>query len=197
MARPEALPDERAVIERAKAGDARAFEMLYRTYARALYSFVLMPMLGDRDDAEDCLRETFVSAHRALHTFEWQPAGIYPWLKTTAKNKARDLLRASGRRQRLRGAYQVHIDGEEAPRNPGEELAARQSLRVRIEQVLDGMNPRYARALRLRLLEDRSREECASLMEITVNNFDVLLFRSSKAFRVECEKIGLRLGEDI
>ncbi len=45
------------------------------------------------------------------------------------------------------------------------------------------MNDRYAAALRLRLLEDRTREECAELLEVKVGTFDVLLHRACKAFK--------------
>lgn len=38
-------------------------------------------------------------------------------------------------------------------------------------------------ALRMRLIEDRDREECAAEMGVTVGNFDVILHRASKAFR--------------
>jgi RNA polymerase sigma-70 factor (ECF subfamily) len=48
---------------------------------------------------------------------------------------------------------------------------------------MDKLNPRYALALRLRLLEDRSRQECADILELSVNSFDVLLHRAAKAFR--------------
>ena len=48
---------------------------------------------------------------------------------------------------------------------------------------LERLNPRYAQALRLRLIEDRDREECAELMNVTVGNFDVILHRATKAFR--------------
>lgn len=197
MGRPDPLPDERAIVERAQKGDKRAFEKLYRAYARTIYGYVLVPMLGDRDDAEDCLREAFMAAHRALPNYEYREGGIYPWLKTLAKNKARDLLRASGRRQRLRGAFSEHVDslggGTEA-KNPAEEELQRQGLRTQIEAVLDTMNPRYARVLRLRLLEDRSREECAELLEVKIGTLDVLLYRACKAFRAACDKQGLALG---
>jgi RNA polymerase sigma-70 factor (ECF subfamily) len=195
VGRPDPLPDEREVVERARRGDRRAFESLYRAYARTLYGYVLVPMLGDRDDAEDCLREAFLAAHRALPEYEWREGGIYPWLKTLAKNKARDLLRASGRRQRLRGAFSEHLDalGPE-PQSPAEEELQRLALHNQIEGVLDVLNPRYARVLRLRLLEDRSREECAELLEVKVGTLDVLLFRACRAFRAACEKQGIALG---
>jgi RNA polymerase sigma-70 factor (ECF subfamily) len=194
--RPQALEDERAVVERAAQGDRRAFEKIYRAYARVVYGYVLVPMLGDRDDAEDCLRETFLAAHRALAAYTWREPGIYPWLKVLAKNKARDLLRASGRRQRLRGRFEEHLAtlGEEAT-NPAEEEIQRQQLRAQIESVLDSLNPRYARVLVLRLLEDRSREECARLLDVKIGTLDVLLFRACKSFRQACERQQIRPGE--
>ena len=55
--RPPTLPDEERIVAQARGGDRRAFEQIYRAYARTLYGYVLIPMLGDADDAEDCLRE--------------------------------------------------------------------------------------------------------------------------------------------
>src|SRR5690606_23762760 len=117
----------------------------------------------------------------------------YPWLKVLAKNKARDLLRASGRRQRLRGAFSSHLDvfGDRQPATPMDEALQRQAMRTRIEAVLDTLNPRYARVLRLRLLEDRSREDCAELLDVKIGTLDVLLFRAVRAFRKACEQQGL------
>lgn len=195
-ARPQALPDERSVVERARKGDRRAFETIYRAYASTIYGYVLVPMLGDRDDAHDCLRETFLSAHKALADYEWREPGIYAWLKVLAKNKARDLLRASGRRQRLRGAFAEHVDAlssDGAPATPGEEEVQRAQLRSQIERVLETMNPRYAEVLRLRLLEDRAREDCAEQMDVKIGTLDVLLYRACKAFRQACEKQGVAL----
>lgn len=193
VGRPEPLPDERAIVERAMTGDKRAFERLYRHYAPVLFSYVLVPMLGDKDDAHDCLRETFISAHKALPRYEWRGTSIYPWLKTLAKNKARDLFRASGRRQRLRGAFSHHMGvfGDREPASPMEELVQRQDLRKRIDAVLETINPRYARVLRLRMLEDRSREECAELMEVKIGTLDVLVFRAVRAFRKACDQQGV------
>lgn len=199
MGRPDPLPDEREVVRKAATGDRRAFERLYRAYAPTLFSYVLVPMLGDRDDAQDCLRETFLSAYRHLSTFTWQDGGVYPWLKTMAKNKARDLLRASGRRQRLRGAFEEHIGnaGAPEPKNPAEEELQRDALRVRIDAVLGELNPRYATVLRMRLLEDRPREECAAALDVKLGTLDVLLFRACKAFRAACEKRGIPVAAEL
>lgn len=198
-ARPQALPDEQRVVARAQKGDRRAFSQIYRAYARPLYGYVLIPMLGDADDAEDCLRETFLAANRALPNYEWKAPGIYSWLKVLAKNKARDLLRASGRRQRLRGAFAEHVDafGGGKAESPGEEEVQREQLRKQIESVLDTLNPRYAKVLRLRLLEDRDRDDCAKIMDVKVGTLDVLLYRACRSFKQACEKQGVPLRGEI
>jgi RNA polymerase sigma-70 factor (ECF subfamily) len=197
--RAHLLPDERDVVARAQRGDRRAFAQIYRAYARTLHGYVLVPMLGDGDDAEDCLRETFIAAHRALASYAWRDSGIYGWLKVLAKNKARDLLRASGRRQRLRGAFAGHVDalGGGGASTAGEEEIQRTQLRERIEEVLEDLNPRYATVLRMRLLEDRSREECAQVLDVKIGTLDVLLFRACKSFRQACEKHGVAFGGEL
>ena len=188
------MAEERTLVERAARGDRRAFEGIYRTYARTIFAHVLVPMLGDRDDAEDCLRETFLAAFNALPNYQWKEPSIYPWLKVLAKNKARDLLRASGRRQRLRGAFQEHVEaivGE--AQSPNDEEIQREHLRAQIDEVLTTMNPRYAAVLRLRLLEGRPREDCAAAMDVKIGTLDVLLFRACRAFRQACDKHGIAL----
>ncbi len=199
-ARPTPLHDERAIVERAQRGDRQAFERLYRHYASTIYGYVLVPMLGDRDDAHDCLRETFMAAHRALPDYAWRDPSVYGWIKTLAKNKARDLLRASGRRQRLRGSFLDHVEsigGPPPPSTAGEEEVRRAELRAQIESVLETMNPRYASVLRMRLLEDLDRKTCAEALEVKVGTLDVLLFRACKAFRAACEKRGVPLAGEL
>jgi RNA polymerase sigma-70 factor (ECF subfamily) len=66
-----------------------------------------------------------------------------------------------------------------APDRPSE-LA---EVRVLIEESLALLNPRYARVLRLRLLDDKDRAECAEILGVTLGNFDVLFHRAAKAFR--------------
>ena len=171
-------------MARARAGDRRAFETLYRHYAPGVYAQVLVPMLAHQADAQDCLRETFIAAYRNLERFAWTEAGIWPWLKTLAKNKARDLLRASGRRQRLRGAYLEHLESAAGPDPEAlDRRMFRADLRQQIEACFGEIQPRYARLLRLRLLEDRSREDCAELLEVKLGTLDVVMYRAVRAFR--------------
>jgi RNA polymerase sigma-70 factor (ECF subfamily) len=194
--RPQLLYDEQQLVARAQRGDTRAFERLYRHYAPAIFAQVLVPMLGHRADAQDCLRDTFIAAHGALKSFSWTKAGIWPWLKTTAKNKARDLLRASGRRQRLRGAYLEYLESVAGPdAETVQKGLFRADLREQIDARFEEIKPRYARVLRLRLLEDRSREECAELLDVKLGALDVLMYRAVRAFRKAWEQYAANAPE--
>ena len=56
-------------------------------------------------------------------------------------------------------------------------------LEIDREETLAGLHPRYAQAIRLRLCEERPRAECAATLGVSVETFDVLLFRAVRAFR--------------
>ena len=60
---------EGALVERARAGDTRAFERLYREHVGRVYGLCLR-MTRDPAIAEDCTQETFINAWKALARFE-------------------------------------------------------------------------------------------------------------------------------
>lgn len=79
----EAFEDARAV-EAAAHGDRRAFERLYRRHVGRVHALCLR-LAGHRETAEDCVQEAFVSAWRALPTFEAR-SRFSTWLHRIAVN---------------------------------------------------------------------------------------------------------------
>jgi RNA polymerase sigma-70 factor, ECF subfamily len=77
---------ESALVQRARSGDTRAFERLYREHAGRVYGLCLR-MTRDAALAEDCTQETFVNAWRALDRFETRSA-FGTWLHRIAVNVA-------------------------------------------------------------------------------------------------------------
>jgi RNA polymerase sigma factor (sigma-70 family) len=86
-----ALADDK-LVEHVRAGDERAFEVVYDRYHRGLLAFC-RHMLGSADEAEDALQQTFVSAHADLLRSK-RPIRLKPWLYTIARNRCLSLLRA-------------------------------------------------------------------------------------------------------
>lgn len=107
---------------------------------------------------------------------------IYFWLRRIAINRAIDVHRAHQRARRLEDALEREADPGAAVPAPDQGADA-DDTRAQVEATLQSLNPRYAEALRLRLLDDLDREECAARMGVTVGNFDVILHRASAAFK--------------
>ncbi|MED5374292.1 MAG: sigma-70 family RNA polymerase sigma factor [Myxococcota bacterium] len=169
-----------------KAGDRGALAQLYNWYGDRLFRQIILPRLPITDLAEDVLRDTFRICIERIGQYTVVDRSIFFWLRRIAINRAIDVHRAHQRRERLQDAVEQEPDrtiGAPPPApDRGQEVDETRQL---VEEALELINPRYAMALRLRLIEDLDREECAERMGVTVGNFDVILHRASKAFRTK------------
>jgi len=95
----DAAAEPTDVIAAAKGGDLRAFEQLYRQFSPRVFGLCLR-LTGQREAAEDCTQESFMSAWRALRGFE-QRSRFSTWLHRIA---VRTVL---ARRRGLRVEYEV------------------------------------------------------------------------------------------
>src|SRR5689334_6056716 len=78
------------LVERAKAGDRTAFEMLVVKYQRRIERLIGR-MVRDVDLVPDIAQETFIRAYRALPQFRGDSA-FYTWLYRIAVNTAKKTL---------------------------------------------------------------------------------------------------------
>jgi len=184
---PTLLDEERACIERAQGGDRSALRPVLARWGPVLYSAIILPRLGQTADAEDVLKETLMTAIDRIETFQWRDRSIYYWLRQIAVNKVVDHHRRRQRGDRL--AEALAKEAEALPHGPPLPEAAliaaeeRRLNRARVTRTLEAMNRRYATALRLRLLEELSRQECADALGVSVPTFDVVFHRAVRAFR--------------
>jgi len=184
------LAEEERLVAEAQAGRTDALRPLLARHADPLYAQVILPRLGSTAAAEDVLRETFATAVEKIGTFRWEGKGIYGWLRQIAHNKIVDLHRHSQRTGRVLRAL---AEEPAAPPAPADEALIaeeeRRRCRARIEAVLVRLSERYCLAVRLRLVEERSREACAVELGVTVATFDVLFFRAVRAFRKHYQEL--------
>lgn len=183
------LAEERALCERARAGDRAALGALLRRHGPTLYRSVLLPKLGSEALAQDALGETYARVVERIQQFQWQNCGFYPWLRVVGMRIAIDTIR-SRRRETLFDPDDLAREAEAAERALSQaaepDVYERQDLaeaRARVEGALARINPRYATAIRLRVLEERSREEVAATLGVTVPTFDVVLHRALGALK--------------
>ena len=87
--------DGRGADRSGRRGDAGAFDLLYRRYARPVFALALR-RLGDRGRAEDAVQETFASVWRSARSYRQDRGPGAPWLYAVARNAIVDRRRALG-----------------------------------------------------------------------------------------------------
>jgi len=182
------LERERVLCEAASKGDREALREVLSRHADPLFAGVILPRVGSRADAEDILRETLLRAVEALPGFTWQGTGLWPWLRRIALNLVADHGRRLQAGRRLEDAYGAEVQTLPPRIEAGAEAALieAEERRICMEQLglaLGRINERYRKAIQLRILEDRSREESAEALGVSVATFDVVLHRALAALR--------------
>ncbi len=188
-ARAEELAREQEQCDRARAGDKRALAEILRKYGPLLYRSVLLPRLGSDAAAQDALADTYMRVVERFAQFEWRGCGVYPWLRVVAMRIALDALRAR-KRETLFEPDDLARAADEAERDFEHGLDAQvcekrdlEAAKDRLDRALAQINSRYATAIRMRILEEKSREEAAAALGVTVPTLDVVLHRALKALK--------------
>ncbi len=182
------LEREKELCEKAGRGDQDAQRDLFKHFSQPLYAAVIAPRVPNSADAEDILRDTLLRALTHLHRYRWNDAGLWPWLRRIAIN----LIYDRTRRRQTQAKMEESLRGELTTAPDAFAAGAESSLiereerereKAQLRKALDALNPRYRQAIELRILAERSRDECASELDVSVSTFDVVLHRALSALR--------------
>ena len=148
---------------RCRAGDADAFEELYRQHARRLFSLVVR-MVGSAEDAEDLVQEVFLQAHRKLAGFRGEST-LGTWLYRLTMNHCLDHLR--GRQAKMRRATES-LDDEDAaePMAPAPAVPPAIS-RMDLEKAIAALPPGSRAAFLLHDVEGFEHREIAAILGVS------------------------------
>ena len=83
------------LLERARRGEAAAFEQLYRSFERPVYTLALR-LTGRREEAQDVLQDTMMKLFDRVAEFRGD-SPFWGWLRQIAVNESLMLLRRRGR----------------------------------------------------------------------------------------------------
>src|SRR5437763_1799340 len=153
------LARDRTLVERYQAGDADAFDQLYRRYQQRLERFCLK-RLGDRQEAEEVAQEAFVRALTALPRFEGERR-FYPWVSVIASRLCVDTHRRRARAVPTREVDSGFVDGED------ERILAASDVEL-LTQAVTQLGPRHREVLQLREVDGWSYERIAGHYGVTL-----------------------------
>ena len=195
-------PDEgRGLVDRAKAGDVRAFEALVRRYERWVFTLALR-MVGNRGDAEDLAQEVFLKAYRGLQGFRGG-SRFSTWLYAIASHHCLNHL--AGRDTRARRAERTgsFADGKGgilpsavdrvADASPGPDaVLERHELARAIQNELVQLTEHHRIVIILRDIQGMSYEDIAATLGVELGTVRSRLYRARMELKA---RLGPLLGE--
>lgn len=178
-----------ALLSRAQAGDAAAFEQLVQPHMPRMYNYIAR-MTGDPIEAEDLTQDAILRAHRAIGSFRGG-ATFQTWLYRIATNICVDALR----RQRRRGGRTRSLDDPlEADEgqitrdvadhtNDPQELAQVDELRQEVGRAIAELSPKLRSVVVLFDLRGLTYEEIANTLNLPLGTVKSRLFNARARLR--------------
>jgi RNA polymerase sigma-70 factor, ECF subfamily len=152
--------EETALLERARAGEPEARELLVRRHLDDVFRLTVR-ILGDRDLAQDATQDAFVNALGALHRFRGD-ASFRTWLLRIAVNAARSVGRRQGRRREVSLVLADH----EPTTGPDPAVRAENATEVeRVEKMLATLPTKQRMAVAMRVQQGLSYAEIAAALD--------------------------------
>jgi len=168
VTRPVSVPE--ALIARARAGDQRAFDLVFAAYNAPLLRYLrtIAPAMAD-----DVSAATWESVARSLDRFSGDGDGFRGWIFTIARRRLTDHVRSQSRRPVVLVDELGDCVAPEADSSPVDWAA----------EVLRRIPVRQADVVSLRVVGGLGVDEVASLLGITPENVRVLSHRGLNAIK--------------
>ena len=179
-------PPEAELVERARRGDAAAYESLLRMHEHIAFR-TAYAIVGSAADAEECAQDAFVKAYRALGRFR-RGAPFRPWLLRIVANEARNRRRALGRRTRAteRAVVAHAVSGDAAPSPETDVIDGEQ--REALFAAIDRLRDDERLAVLARYVLGLTDEETAAALGVRRGAVKMRVFRALNHLRGELEE---------
>jgi len=198
-------PDpDAALVERVKAGDKRAFELLVVKYQRRIERLIGR-MVRDSDAVADIAQESFIRAYRALPQFRGDSA-FYTWLYRIAVNTAKKALVDMRRDPLITDSARASSGddddetswrgSEPTDAETPEAVLASKEIAATVNAAIEALSEDLRQAITLREIEGLSYEEIAELMQCPIGTVRSRIFRAREAIAMRLRPLlDTRKGE--
>jgi RNA polymerase sigma-70 factor (ECF subfamily) len=175
--------NEAEAIEKAKQGDAEAFQALYDRHKRRVYSLCLR-MTANTAEAEDLTQEAFLQLYRKIATFRGESA-FSTWLHRLSVNVVLMHLRRKS----------LPVVSLEETTQPGEEDTPKKDFgaddvalagsidRLQLQRAVDSLPPGYRTIFVLHDVEGYEHNEIAGIVGCSIGNSKSQLHKARMKLR--------------
>lgn len=187
-AAPPAVRNDLALIERCRAGEEVAYELLYDRFAGYIYRLAY-GLLQHKEDAEEVLQDSFEYAFRKLHHYDPARSQFKTWLYRIAVSRCRN----KRRRKWLPTLAISQLLGDVIPDRetpgPAERLMLN-NRQARVWQALSELSPKLRETAVLRYYEGMTYIEIGQVLDIPPKTAESRMRLAHKTLRT------LLQGED-
>lgn len=173
--------DDQALVREALEGKQKAFKLLMEKHKNAV-QHVILKLVRNYDESLDLVQETFVKAFSSLATYKTKYR-FTTWLYRIAANSSIDYLRRKKieafsldqPRQTEKGEFEIEIPDRTF--DPEKDFDFKQR-ELSVEEAIDSLPKRYKEVILYRHKEDKSYEEIASILHLSVGTVKARIFRA-------------------
>jgi RNA polymerase sigma-70 factor (ECF subfamily) len=185
------------LVERARAGDSRAFETLVRAYKDKIFVYVSR-MLPDTAEAEDITQDTFVRAYQSLGGFRGA-SSFQTWLYRIASNLVIDSVRRHRRRHEGIISLDAPVDTDEGEltreladmRRGPEDQATGAAVQKEVRAAIAKISPKLRAVLVMYDIQGMSYQEIAQILGCPLGTVKSRLFNARMQLKELLEERGL------
>lgn len=159
-------------------GDAAAHAALLRLLVPLLRGFYRRRLRGADDEVEDLVQETLVAVHTRRATYDRDRA-FSAWLFAIARYKMIDQFRRVAKLRPIEGLEDTLM---------AEEFEDKALARVDVDQLLEVLPPKQAKAIRATRIEGSSVAEAAEAAGISESDVKISVHRGIKALMVRVQR---------
>lgn len=175
---------ERALVERARGGDAGAFEELYVEHVGLVHGYIARHFASC--DVEEVAAETFVRAWEMRGRFEWRGIRYRAWLLRIARNLAIGTLRGM---HRVRETEMAELDQVATPMPGPEAVVARRCQVQALRELVDTLPALQREVLVLRFVEGLPAAEVAVVLDRAQEAVRSAQYRALQTLRARLEEL--------
>lgn len=170
-----------ALVERAQAGDAEAFGLIYDRYLDTVFRFIYF-RVGNWQLAEDLAADTFLRALKRIGSVTWQGRDLGAWLVTIARNLVADHFKSGRYRLEITTGDVLAADRvDRGPEGSPEAAVVDHIMNVTLLSAVKQLNPEQRECIVLRFLQGFSVAETARAVRKNEGAIKALQYRAIRA----------------